>query len=528
MLYVSLIIESLRARPRLVFWTAALAQAFLWTLVPALFYPAPPGDLPVVLAVGHEYQLGTDLGPPLAFWLADLAFRISGGPFGVYLLSQACVVLAFWAIFELGRATVGIFQAVLAVLLMVGIATLSVSTPEFGPAILAMPIWAFVLLHYWRAVGEGRSGYWIALAIEIGMLLLTSYLGFILVALLALFTVASARSRAVLRTGDPWICAAVAVLVAIPYLVWFGTAQHVWTPMLERLTRIDTSSAAVEWLRIVAGLVIAHAGIIIFVLLATGWPLPRQEEVTTIDRGPIDPLARSLIYFFAIVPALVATLAAVWLGQTFDGQTLAGRTWSFASAGPLVVFSGLAVIVAAGESIRLCRQRFLSFAWVGLLVGPPVVMAIAILLLPWTLAVDLKVLQPADEMGRFFAESFQRRTGKPLAIVAGDARLAALIALEAPSRPSVLVADAPEQSPWVDLARVREKGAVVVWAASDRTGMPPPSIKASFPDLVIEVPRAFERPIQGRLSLLRIGWAVIRPRSDEPPPQAASPQSLLR
>ncbi len=528
MLYVSLIIESLRARPRLMFWTAALAQASLWTLVPTLFYAAPPGDLPIVLAVGHEYQLGTDLGPPLAFWLADIAFRLTGGSSGVYLLSQICVVIAFWGVFALGRATVGIFQAVLAVLLMVGISALSVPTPEFGPAILAMPIWTLVLLHYWRAVGEGRIGYWIALALEIGLLLLTSYLGFVLFALLALFTAASARGRAALRTVDPWISAAVAVLVAVPYLVWLGNAEHVWTPMLERLARVDTNGAATEWLRIIAGLIVAHAGVIVFVLLATGWPAPRSEKVTTVDRGPIDPLARSLIYFFALVPALAATLAAVLLGQTFEGQALGGRTWSLASAGPLVIYSGLAVIVVAGESIRLCRQRFLSFTWVSLLVGPPVIMAVAILVLPWTLAVDLKVLQPADEMGRFFAESFQRRTGKPLAVVAGDPQTAALIALEARSRPSLLVNASPERSPWVGPTDVREKGAVVVWPATDTAGTPPPSVKASFPDLVIEVPRAFERPIQGRLPLLRIGWAVIRPQTEAPAPPPAAPQSLLR
>lgn len=520
MLYVSLIIESLRARPRLMFWTAALAQALLWTLVPTLFYAAPPGDLPIVLAVGHEFQLGTDLGPPLAFWLADIAFHLTGSMFGVYLLSQACVVATFWGLFALGRATVGTYQAVLAVLLLVGIAALSVPTPEFGPAILAMPIWTFVLLHYWYAVGEGRSRYWFALAIDIGLLLLTSYLGVVLFALLAVFTVATARGRATLRSIDPWLCVAVVVLVGFPYLAWLGNAEDVWKPMLARLNRIDTDSSSMEWLRIIAGLLVAHAGIVIFVLLASGWASPRREKVATVDRAPVDPWARSLIYFFALVPALTAALAAVVFGQTpggqaFGGQTFGGQTWSLTSAAPLVVCSGLAVIVAAGDSIRLYRQRFLSLAWVGLLAGPPAIMTVAILLLPWTLAVDLKVLQPANEMSRFFAESFERRTGKPLAIVAGDTRTAALVALQAHSRPS-LVDAAPERSPWVRSADVRAKGAVVVWLATDRAGTPPPSIQASFPDLVIEVPRAFERSIQGRLPLLRIGWGVVRPQAPAP------------
>ena len=62
MLYVSIFVELLRSRPALAVWIAALVQAMLWFLVPVLFYAGPPGDLPNVLAVGHEFQLGTYLG----------------------------------------------------------------------------------------------------------------------------------------------------------------------------------------------------------------------------------------------------------------------------------------------------------------------------------------------------------------------------------------------------------------------------------------------------------------------------------
>jgi len=33
---------------------------------------------------------------------------------------------------------------------------------------------------------------------------------------------------------------------------------------------------------------------------------------------------------------------------------------------------------------------------------------------------------------------------------------------------------------------------------------------------VPEVPRVFARRVQGRLPLVRIGWAVIRPKTEEP------------
>ena len=64
MFHVSLILEALRARPTVMFWVAALAQGVLWTLVPSLFYAAPPGEVPLVLAIGHEWQLGSGSGPP--------------------------------------------------------------------------------------------------------------------------------------------------------------------------------------------------------------------------------------------------------------------------------------------------------------------------------------------------------------------------------------------------------------------------------------------------------------------------------
>src|SRR6201990_346699 len=126
MRFTSLIIELIRARPRLVVWVVVLFQAALWLLVPLLLYRSPPGDLATVLAYGREYRVGTDLGPPLAFWLADIAFRAAGNHiFRVYLLAQLGSIAAFWTLYLLARAVVGGQQAVLAVLLTMTVAAFS-------------------------------------------------------------------------------------------------------------------------------------------------------------------------------------------------------------------------------------------------------------------------------------------------------------------------------------------------------------------------------------------------------------------
>jgi hypothetical protein len=64
--------------------------------------------------------------------------------------------------------------------------------------------------------------------------------------------------------------------------------------------------------------------------------------------------------------------------------------------------------------------------------------------------------------------------------------------------------------------RLRSQGAILLWPTSDTAGTAPPTIAERFPQLVPEVPRVFARRVQGRLPLVRIGWAVIRPKTEEP------------
>src|SRR3974390_724907 len=234
MLHTSIIVELLRSQPRLTFWLVTLAQAALWWIIPWLIYSAPPGDLPIVLAVGHEFQLGSYYGPPLAFWLAEIAYDIAGMP-GVYLLAEVCVVITYWAVFELGRATLGIAHGAIAVMLMVGIFAFGLPTLEFGPPILAMALSALALLHFWRAAAQNRRLYWGAHALDAGLLMLTSYAGIFLLAVLLIFMLSTARGRALLLTIDPWLAGLVIVLLTLPHLIWVDGQKQVFAPVVDQL-----------------------------------------------------------------------------------------------------------------------------------------------------------------------------------------------------------------------------------------------------------------------------------------------------
>jgi hypothetical protein len=503
MFYVPLYIEALRSRPLLLFWLATLTQAAIWIVVPAVFYAAPPGDLPQLLAIGHEFQFRGDVGPPFAYWLAEIAFR-SGGLLGVYILSQICVVATYWCVFALGSAMVGPAHAALAVLLMVGISLFTVPTPDFGPPILTMALWAVVLLSYWRAVMQGQRWSWYVLGAAATLVLLTTDAALILLGALAVFTAVTERGRAALSAIEPWIVAVALAFFLFVHLLWLEGLSDSLTPALDRLHEAAAARQnTMDWLKLLSVLVLAHAGVAILVVLASGWPRSFAAPAPAIARPPINPEAVTFVKVFAIVPALLATIVAV----------LVNAPLPVGGAAPLIVLSGLGVIIAAGDTIALFHQRILGYAWVGLLIVPALFVPAVMFVLPWTTGIDLRVDQPASAMGHFFADSFERRTGRPLAVVTGDPRTAALVALAAPSRPSVYFDADPERSPWVTPDDIRQKGAVVVWLTADTTPTPPPEIQARFPDLVPEVPRTFERRVQGRLPALRVGWGVIRPGS---------------
>ncbi|SDT52528.1 glycosyltransferase family 39 protein [Bradyrhizobium canariense] len=501
MRFTSLIIELIRARPRLIVWHVILFQAALWLIVPLLLYRSPPGDLATVLAYGREYRVGTELGPPLAFWLADIAFRAAGNHiFGVYLLAQLCSIAAFWTLYLLARAVVGGQQAVLAVLLTMTVVAFSSPGVDFGPLVLARPLWALLLLHSWQLIGQGRRNAWFAWSIEAGLLLLTTPAAVGLLILVAGFAIATARGRRTLMSFDPLFALLVIVVLALPYLIWLIRADTLALPHLPALAEL--SARAAHGGGLLGRLLLAMFGIVLLVVLNSGWFTRDADDAPIIYRPPVEPLARNFVYFFAIAPALAGSL----ISGLFDLDRVVG------GAGIALMMSGLAVIVAAGDLIQLRRHRVLRAVWAAAIGVPAVAVVVGSIFLPWTGGGEVATSLPATAIGHFFGDSFERRTNQPLRAVTGDAELASLISLD-PGRPHLFLDAAPERTPWLTQEKFYQTGGVVVWRAADTVGSPPADIAQHFPDLVPEVPRVFDRLVNGRQPLLRVGWAIVRPKA---------------
>jgi hypothetical protein len=501
MRFTSLIIELIRARPRLIVWIVISFQAALWLILPLLLYRSPPGDLATVLAYGREYQVGTDLGPPLAFWLADIAFRAVGNNiFGVYLLAQLCFLATFWTLYLLARAIVGGQQAVLVVLLTMTVYAFSSPGVEFGPSVLARPLWALVLLHSWQLFGQNRRNAWFALSIEAGLLLLTTSAATGLLLLLIGFAVATARGRRTLMSFDPLFALLVIVVLALPYAIWLVRADVLALPQLPALSQL--SNRATHGGELLGALLLMMSAILLLVILNSSRFTRNPDEAPIIFRPPVDPLARQFVYFFALAPALAGSMIAA----LFDLDRMVGDT------GIALLMSGLAVIVATGDLVHLRRQRLLRSVWAAAIVTPAVATLATTLFLPWAGTAEVATSLPATAIGRFFGDSFERRTNRPLRAVAGDPQIATLIGMDS-ARPHLFLDATPARTPWMTPAKFNELGGVVVWRASDTAGTPPDELAKRFPGIVPEIPRAFERLVTGRQGLLRVGWAIVRPKA---------------
>jgi hypothetical protein len=333
-----------------------------------------------------------------------------------------------------------------------------------------------------------------------GLLLLTTSAAIGMLLLVAGFALATERGRRTLQSFDPLFALLVIAVLVLPYLIWLIRADALALPAWPALA--DLSARALHWVSLLGGLALAMSGLLILVVLNSGWFSRAPEEAPIIFRPPVEPLARDFVYVFAVAPALAGSL----ISGFFDIDRVVG------GAAVALLMSGLAAIVLSGDLIHLRRQRLLRVVWLAAIVIPALILAATTLLVPWTGTTEVATSLPARAIAQFFVESFERRTNQPLRAVAGDPQVASLVALGA-GRPHLLLDGTPGRTPWLSAGRFAETGGVVVWRASDTVGTPPPEIAQRFPGIVPEVPRAFEWLVNGRQPLLRVGWAIVRPKA---------------
>ncbi len=214
-------------------------------------------------------------------------------------------------------------------------------------------------------MGRDGRGYWFLLALDLGLLMLASYTGLILLALIVVFTPLTVRGRAATWHPEPWIALLLLCIVVFPHALWFSGNRSLVMEGIDESIAVAGRLSPGLWLCFV--LVLTHLGLALLVMLASGWPRQPRERAPEIERNPVDPFARIFIYAFALTPALVAIAIAFASRQ-------ARTAGSYCAAG---------CALGTGDGGRCRRQDYALPRTAGLfglgrpLIAPPVLVAAA-------------------------------------------------------------------------------------------------------------------------------------------------------
>jgi hypothetical protein len=117
------------------------------------------------------------------------------------------------------------------------------------------------------------------------------------------------------------------------------------------------------------------------------------------------------------------------------------------------------------------------------------------------------VFFPGGELARELSQRYRAATGDPIAYVIGTMWDGGNVAHYARSQPRVLVDGSPARAPWINLADLRARGALVVWTDGDPNVIPVP-LRMIAADAKVQPP--FTLKDRRGDNTTQVGWAILQ------------------
>ena len=486
------------ARPGRAFAAFLALHAAVWTALPTLLYPNLPLDLIEALVYGREWQLGYDKLPPLPWWLVQIAFMTIGHDFAYYLLAQIAVLAAFALIYRAAKPLVGTLGALTAVFIIDGLHYLNYTSAKFNHDVVQLPFWALAGFAFHRALRGRQTMDWLLLGLAVGLSLWAKYFVAVLAIPLALFVLIDRDARKTLTTPGPYIAIAAALVTMAPHLVWLvrndflpfayaehralpsrGLIDHVWHPLQFTVSQLFF--------------------LIPSLLIAAPLFYPRAAAGSAPAAPSADAFDRRIVTLLAFGPmATVLALSAV------SGRGTVAM-WGY----PLWLFLGLWIVLNARWALEGARLARVAATWAIVFAGLGFAFVANYAVLPQYDHRYRAVFFPGADLGREISQRYRAVTGKPIAYVIGSMWDGGNIEHYAPSHPRVLIDGKPARAPWIDLADLRARGAVVVWTAGDLHVIPP-QLRTVAADAAVQEPFLLHDLRGGNDT--NVGWAILLPQ----------------
>jgi 4-amino-4-deoxy-L-arabinose transferase-like glycosyltransferase len=489
------LLDWIEQRPDAAFAVFAVLHVAVWTALPAAFYLNLPLDLIEAQVYGREWQLGYDKLPPLPWGLIEVVNITLGKEFLYYALAQLVVFASFALIWLLALPLVGATGALLSVLILDGMHYFNFTAVKFNHDVVQLPFWSLAGFSFWAALRRQSMVYWVLLGLSLGGALWAKYFVIVLAAPLALFLLFNRDARKALATPGPYIAATVALIVAAPHLIWL--VQNDFLPFRYADARAAPVRGAFDHVLrplqfFVGQLFFAAPALIIAMPLVFLRGEQRQP-------APIaDAFDRHIVTLLAFGPAAAVTALSLVSGR----GTVA--MWGY----PLWLFTGLWIVLRAGAITRVALK------WAVTIWAAVSVLFVAAFVGHFGVRPHLgqhyfTELFPGEHLAREVSSRFRTTTGQPLTYVIGRMWDGGNVSYYAPEHPRVLIDGDPRRAPWIDLADLKARGAVVIWTHAEPRVIPE-AFRAFSAGAEVQPP--LQLPFRLGSREVTVGWAVLRPQ----------------
>lgn len=506
------------ARVGLLFAGWLLLHLIVWTALPLIFTSALPVDLVEGVIWGQGWQLGYDQ-PPFQGWLLGfLDITLGYQRWVVFLASQVLVATCFWAVWRLARLIVNPLGALLSVTLLDGVLFFNFGSPNLFPDLIELPFWTLATLSFYRALRFERLLDWLLLGFCLAGAAYGKYVSFLLALAMIGFMLIEPQARRAWRKPGPYLCAALCLLLLGPHLGW--ALQH----NFPTIAHIDQVSRPTQGM---LGHVVALSGFVggeLGVMSLTGLLLltliPSRESEKRISLAGVPTIFDR---------RFVATMALAPIGLLLAGAVIGDVEFRVHWAYAMWCFIGLLAVVFLVPVVEQRAVRRFGWAWAGVFVLVAALFAganslasgaspLRVPAVSWEVPSRhvLRRLQreadfPARELAEAITQGWQRRVGAPLAYVIGNKWVAGNVSFFSIDHPLVLRDGSSEASPWIDMADLRRRGAVVVWEPGDDPNNISATLQQRFPSMQMQPALLIASPSSPELPPRRFSWGILAP-----------------
>lgn len=413
-----------------------LIHLVIWAALPILLRPNLPMDSAEALVWGFIGEWGTNKHPPLSGLLADWAYQLGGFPSALYILSQLFVIGGLLYVYKLARLFLPENKAVIAALILEGVAYYNLVTPEYNVNIIALMLWPAATYYFYCGVKDDHLFDWLLFGLFAGLNILNKYVSGILLLCLGLWLVLTAEGRNILKSWKLYLAAGVAFAVIAPHVWWLY--QHDWFVIDYFLGRSGEGKALpyglahlVYPLKFLAAQIMTAA----VALLIYFWVRNRSQK----QQIQVSKTERQFIFYAGILPMLIMAFISFIFGIKLKSM------WG----SPVLYMLGITLFVWYPFDIQKSYKTLLKACYAALAL--------------FALAFALQVCLTTSAKFKIDAADFTAQVGADkYAYVGGSVWLASTVGAYAANHPQVLYFMTPETNPWIDMADFTKKGALVV------------------------------------------------------------------